>query len=181
MKKTVYIFLLKIILFITKFENRIRLYFYELKLGYKINFIEQGDGGLTISGDLSKFSISNTSHLKSNTFIESSGGVSIGEYFHCGRSLTIFSTNHNYKNPKSIPYDSLVINKPVQIKDFVWIGANVTIVPGVTIGEGVVVGSGSVVTKDIPDFAVIGGNPAVIIKYRDQKIFNDLKKNKLFY
>ena len=67
------------------------------------------------------------------------------------------------------------------VKDFVWFGANVTLVPGVTIGEGVVVGSGSVVTKNIPDYAVIGGNPAKVIKYRDKDTFEKLKNEKKYY
>ncbi len=149
--------------------------------GINLNFINQGNGGFTIAGDIKKFSIDNTSHLKSDTFIDCSGGVSIGRYFHTGRGLTIFSTNHNYENLNSIPYDDIEIEAPVIIKDFVWCGSNVTIVPGVTIGEGVVVAAGTVVTKDIPDYAVIGGNPHKIIKYRNIESFQHLKNEKKFY
>lgn len=53
----------------------------------------------------------------------------------------------------------------VIIKDKAWIGFNSTILKGVTIGVGAVVAAGSVVTKDVPDFAVVGGNPAKVIKY----------------
>lgn len=56
----------------------------------------------------------------------------------------------------------------ITIKDKVWIGFNCIILKGVTIGEGAVVASGSVVTKNVPDYAVVGGNPAVIIKYLKQ-------------
>ncbi|WP_285946812.1 CatB-related O-acetyltransferase, partial [Thomasclavelia cocleata] len=55
---------------------------------------------------------------------------------------------------------------PVVIGDNVWIGANVTILPGVTIGDYVVVAAGSVVTKDVPAYCVVGGNPARVIKKR---------------
>lgn len=149
--------------------------------GINVNFINQGNGGITIVGDLSKFAIDSTSHLKSNTFIECSGGVIIGKYFHTGRSLTIFSTNHNYNSDRSIPYDEVNIIKPVKIKDFVWCGTNVTIVPGVTIGEGVVIGSGTVVTKDVPDYAIIGGNPHKIIKYRDSELFKKLRDDERYF
>lgn len=144
--------------------------------GVNLRFVNQGSGGFTIAGDIKKFSIDSTSHLKSNTFIECSGGVSIGRYFHPGRGLTIFSTNHNYNSEISIPYDDMDIIRPVIIKNFVWCGANVTIVPGVTIGEGVVIGSGTVVTTDVPDYAIIGGNPHKIIKYRDSETFQRLKE-----
>ena len=55
---------------------------------------------------------------------------------------------------------------PVKIGDKVWIGGGVTILPGVTIGDNSVIGAGSVVTKDIPPYSVVVGNPAQIIKKR---------------
>ncbi len=61
----------------------------------------------------------------------------------------------NWKNVKS---------SPVIINDKAWIGFNVIILKGVTIGEGAVVGAGSVVTKDVPAYTVVGGNPAKIIR-----------------
>lgn len=57
-----------------------------------------------------------------------------------------------------------LVTKPVVIKNDAWIGLNVIILKGVTIGEGAIVGAGSVVTKDVPDYAVVAGNPARIIK-----------------
>lgn len=148
--------------------------------GIELNFVPQGGFYFEIAGDVRKFSIDPTSHIKSDTFIECSGGVRIGRYFHPGRGLTIFSTNHNYVFGTRIPYDSTVIEKPVTIEDFVWCGANVTIVPGVRVGEGAVIAAGSVVTKDVPRCAVIGGNPACILKFRDIERFDDLKAKNLF-
>jgi acetyltransferase-like isoleucine patch superfamily enzyme len=58
-----------------------------------------------------------------------------------------------------------VRHAPIVIKDKAWIGFNCIILKGVTIGEGAVVGAGSVVTADVPDYAVVAGNPAQIIKY----------------
>lgn len=153
----------------------------ERNYGIEIKFVNQGEGGLNIVGDLSKFKFDKTSHLKSGTFIECTGGVDIGMYFHTGRGLTIFSTNHNYDSEIAIPYDAESILKSVKIGDFVWCGANVTIMPGVNIGDGVVIGGGAVVTKDIPDYAVIGGNPAKVIKYRNIDKFLELKKEGKFY
>ncbi len=56
------------------------------------------------------------------------------------------------------------LGKPVTIGNNVWIGGRAVINPGVTIGDNVVVASGAVVTKDVPDNVVVGGNPARIIK-----------------
>jgi acetyltransferase-like isoleucine patch superfamily enzyme len=149
--------------------------------GIPLNFVAQGGFDFEIMGDISRFSISETSHLKSGTYIETSGGVRIGRYFHPGRGLTIFSTNHNYLDCDRIPYDEVEISGPVTIGDFVWCGANVTIVPGVTIGEGAVIGAGSVVTRDVPPMAVVGGNPAKVIKYRDAAHFEKRKAHGAFH
>lgn len=152
-----------------------------IKSGQKINFVPQGGYSLSILGDVSKFSIHETSCLKSDTVIECSGSVEIGKYLHVGKGLTIFSSNHKYDNSETIPYDKKSINKKVIIKDFVWLGANVTIVPGVTIGQGAVVGAGSVVTKDVPEYAVVGGNPAKVLKFRNKEQFLKLYNEKKFF
>jgi len=57
----------------------------------------------------------------------------------------------------------------IVIKNDVWIGVNCTILDGITIGNGAVIAAGSIVTKDVPSYAIVGGNPAKIIKYRFPK------------
>ena len=64
---------------------------------------------------------------------------------------------------------SKVNSKPINIRDDAWIGMNVIVLKGVTIGQGAIVGAGSVVTKDVPDWTVVAGNPAVVIKNLDKK------------
>lgn len=103
------------------------------------------------------------------------GAVTFGNYFHSGEDIVIITTNHNYDNAAYIPYDKTRIRKPVVIKDFVWLGHGVIICPGVTIGEGAIIAAGAVVTKDVPDYAIAGGNPAKVIKYRNIEQFNALK------
>jgi len=163
-----------------RLKQMIEIKKYEIQSNQQIHFVSQGNGGLNIVGDIENFKIDSTSHLKSNTYIECNGCVTIGKYFHTGKDLVILSTNHNYEG-QSIPYDETYIKKPVIIQDFVWFGIDVKILPGVTVGEGVIVGMGSVVTKDIPDYAIVGGNPAKIIKYRDIEQFKKLKYEKKFY
>lgn len=119
-------------------------------------------------------------NFNDNVFINGSGEVRIGNYFHTGVNLTIISSNHNYDNATAIPYDKIRIKKAVIIKDFVWCGNNVTIIPGITIGEGAIIAAGAVVTKNVPDYAIVGGNPAVIIKYRNIDHFLKLKAEEKF-
>jgi chloramphenicol O-acetyltransferase type B len=140
--------------------------------------------GLFIGGEFKGFGknihLGHHVSFNDNVFMNGSGEVSIGNYFHTGINLTIISSNHNFENATSIPYDKVRINKPVTIKDFVWCGNNVTIIPGVTIGEGAIIAAGSVVVKDVPDCAIVGGNPAQIIRYRNKEEFYKLKEEKKF-
>ena len=96
--------------------------------------------------------------------IQGSGNVTIGNNFHSGIECMIITSIHNYDNGKAIPYDDTIISKDVTIEDNVWLGNRVIILPGVTIGEGAVVGAGSVVTKDVPAWTVVAGNPAKVVK-----------------
>lgn len=61
---------------------------------------------------------------------------------------------------------SLQTHQKVTIKNDVWIGANSVVMPGVTVSNGAVIGASAVVTSDVPDYAVVAGVPAKIIKYR---------------
>lgn len=61
------------------------------------------------------------------------------------------------------------LGAPITIGEDCWLGGGVTICPGVTIGRGCTVGAGSVVTKDVPDFHVVAGNPAKIIRKIEPK------------
>lgn len=64
---------------------------------------------------------------------------------------------------------SNVNSKPIKICNDSWIGMNVIILKGVTVGEGAIVGAGSVVTKDVPAWTVVAGNPAVVVKTLDNR------------
>lgn len=82
---------------------------------------------------------------------------------------SIFTEKHNATGFDWISNSSLEKvdpYKPVTIGNDVWIGLRVMVLGGVTIGDGAVVGAGAIVTKDVPPYAVVGGVPARIIKYR---------------
>lgn len=107
------------------------------------------------------------------------GRVEIGKYFHSGTECLIITSNHNYEG-EAIPYDRMDIAKNVKIGDFVWFGSRVLVLPGVTIGEGAIIQAGAVVVNDIPAYAIAGGNPARVFKYRDKEHFNKLKSEGKF-
>lgn len=141
--------------------------------------------GLDIDGHFKgiseNFKYGNYFQINDNFFVHGSGSVTIGDYFHCGHNITILTTSHNIFNYTKIPYDEKRIDRSVVIGDFVWFGDNVMINPGVKIGEGAIVFAGSVVTKDVPPLALVGGNPAKIIRYRDKDLFYRLKDEKKFF
>lgn len=98
-----------------------------------------------------------------------SGPLTIGNDVMIGPEVMIFTQNHETSNLDIPMRLQTAPKKAVIIGNDVWIAARVIILPGVTIGNGVIIGAGAVVTKDIPDFAVVGGVPAKILKYRYQK------------
>lgn len=90
---------------------------------------------------------------------------------------------HKYTCVTTYPYKALDLNMgdeavskgAIEIKDDVWIGYNSLILSGVTLGQGAVIAAGSVVVKDVPPYAIVGGNPAKIIKYRfDSEVIEKL-------
>ncbi|GAA0361226.1 maltose O-acetyltransferase [Bacillus horti] len=94
--------------------------------------------------------------------------VTIGDHCMLAPGVHIYTATH--------PLDPIVrasgaeYGKPVTIGNYVWIGGRAVINPGVTIGNNVVIASGAVVTKDVPDNVVVGGNPARVIKEIKQDI-----------
>lgn len=71
--------------------------------------------------------------------------------------------NYNGNNVMNKDWSD-VISKPIIIKSKVWIGFNVIILKGVIVGEGAVIAAGSVVTKNVPPWTIVAGNPAVVVK-----------------
>ncbi len=109
------------------------------------------------------------------------GKVVIGDNFHSGSDCLMIAEIHNYDTGKAIPYDATYIPKNITIKDNVWLGSRVIVLGEVTIGEGAIIQAGSVVCRDIPDYAVAGGHPATVFKYRDINHYTKLKKSCSFH
>ena len=105
-------------------------------------------------------------HIGERVFINSGckfqdqGGIFIGNDCLIGHNATLCTINHN---PDPDHRGDMTF-MPIYIEDKVWLGANVTILPGVTIGEGAIVAAGAVVTKDVEPRTVVGGVPARFIK-----------------
>ncbi len=98
--------------------------------------------------------------INSGCCFQDQGGIEIGDNVFIGQQVVIATINHDMI-PKM---RANMYPAPVKIGNDVWIGAHATILSGVTIGNGAVIAAGAVVTKDVPENAVVGGVPAKIIK-----------------
>lgn len=88
--------------------------------------------------------------------------ITIGQHVMMGKHCIIICQNHKYLAEGYAGNEG----KDVTIDDFAWLGHRVTILPGVRIGRHSIIGAGAVVTKNIPDYAIAVGNPAVVKKFR---------------
>lgn len=118
--------------------------------------------------------------LLNKTRIHGGGDVTVGNHVFFGGNTLICSQNHDYDTGELIPFGFKYILKPVRIDDCVWVGANVTILPGSHICEGAIIQAGSVVHGEIPPCAIAGGNPAKVFAHRDRAHYEDLKAKRLF-
>ena len=123
-------------------------------------------------------------HIGGGTILISTAGIHIGNDVTIAWNCTVYDHNSHPLDWSLRANDTLqecadlvncgdslahkdwsnVISKPIRIEDKVWIGFGVVILKGVTVGTGAVIGAGSVVTKDVPPFTVVAGNPAQIVK-----------------
>lgn len=95
--------------------------------------------------------------------------VTIGQHVMIGQECLMYTRNHRTDDlTRTMDTQGFELPRPIVIGDDVWIGSRVTILPGVHIGNGAVIGAGAVVTKNVPDYEVWGGNPAHFLKSRRQ-------------
>ena len=112
--------------------------------------------------------IGKNAHIGEYTHITAINKIQIGDNLLTGRWVTITDNSHgeiDYESMKTAPIMRPLQSKgPVIIGDNVWIGDKATILPHVTIGDGSVIAANAVVTKDVPAYSVVAGNPAKVIK-----------------
>ena len=98
--------------------------------------------------------------------IRCAGGVEIGDNTIFGNYVSLHSENHNFANVETPIRCQGVNRKGIVIGEDCWIGAKVTILDGTKIGNGCIVAAGAVVRGEIPEYSIIGGIPAKVIKMR---------------
>lgn len=167
------------------FIEFLRKVWHDLKLiSFTIKYRKQNKNNFTQPMnlfDLSKVSIGKYTYgnLNIRTFNNKDEYLSIGNF--CSISNNVFfilGGEHDYKKISTYPFKVKLLNEhnesitkgKIIIDDDVWIGFGAIILSGVHIGKGAIIGAGSVVTKDVPEYAIVAGNPAKIIKFRFDEI-----------
>lgn len=112
-------------------------------------------GGVTIGSD---------TIVGDHAFLDGRAPLSIGSHVDIASGVMVYNSEHNLESEGFEARE-----EPVEIGDYVFIGPRVIILPGVKIGKGAVVAAGAVVTKDVPDFTIVGGVPAKEIGERKNK------------
>lgn len=134
-------------------------------------------GNLEVQRDGGCISVGKACYIGDNTRIWAARAIDIGDNVLIAHNTNIFDNDTHPTDFSERRQDANNIfngggrkdfptlkSKPVRICDDAWIGCNACVMKGVTIGKGAIVAAGSVVTKDVPDFAVVAGNPAKTVK-----------------
>lgn len=141
----------------TYIPNPIRKFYlllYNIKIG-KHSSIHRGCKFFHVG----KITIGNNSVINFGCYLDNRRGIYIGNNVGIAHNTKIYTLGHNLDSPRFETKGA-----SVTIKDNVFIFSNTLIMPGVTINEGAIVLAGSVVTKDVPAYTIVGGNPAIAIK-----------------
>ncbi len=135
---------------------------------YRISGVKIGKGSTIHMGaifyDPKNISIGQDSVIGEGAVLDGRDKLSIGNHVDIASEVMIYNCEHDVNSS-----DFSAICAPVLIEDCVFIGPRAIILPGVRIGKGAVVGAGAVVTKDVADFAIVGGVPAGVIGERKNK------------
>lgn len=94
------------------------------------------------------------------------GRIELGDAVRIGAHTSLLGFNHTMADPDTEVFRQPITSKGIRVGNDVWIGSHVVVLDGVTVGDRAVVGAGSVVTKDVPPGAVVGGNPAKVLRWR---------------
>ncbi len=135
--------------------------------------------GISKITGLSQIEIGDNVVVGENACIRGEGGLSVGDNCHFSRNLVIYTHSHNYDG-SALPYDDTFRFRKVTIERNVWVGMNVTILPGAHIKEGAIIGAAAVVAGTVEPLAIVGAAVAHPIKYRDKEHYDTLESERRY-
>ncbi|MDB5258742.1 MAG: transferase [Chitinophagaceae bacterium] len=131
--------------------------------------VEKSIEGSVLIGTPDKLIIGQEVAFGGNVILYANETISIGDYTMIGMNSILHTTTHDHKEHPMWRYR---IDRPIHIGQHVWIGTSCVILAGVIIEDYTVVAAGSVVAANVPKGAIVGGNPAKIIGYRDPSVYS---------
>lgn len=135
---------------------------------YRLDGVSIGNGSTIHMGarfyDPTNISIGDDTIVGEFSVLDGRDALVIGNHVDIASEVMIYNSQHDVNDG-----DFKAITAPVVIEDYVFIGPRAIILPGVTVGKGAVIAAGAVVTKDVPQYAIVGGVPAQIIGERKNK------------
>lgn len=168
--KRIYNYFLDFELMLLRWVGHIPIHFVR-RFFYKISGVRIGKGS-TIHMWASFFqpkniTIGEDTVIGDHAFLDGRSSVRIGNHVDIASQVLIYNSEHDINSE-----DFHAIEESVEIDDYVFVGPRAIILPGVKIGKGAIVAAGAVVTKDVPNFAVVGGVPGKVISERKNKTPN---------
>jgi acetyltransferase-like isoleucine patch superfamily enzyme len=113
--------------------------------------------------------IGNYVQINWGCYISGEGGLEIGDRVLIGPNVCILSAGHGYIDDTRLIQEQGLTYGKIVIEDDVWIGGGSVILQGVKLSKGCVIGGGSTVVKNVPPYAVVGGGPAKVMKWRGKR------------
>jgi acetyltransferase-like isoleucine patch superfamily enzyme len=135
--------------------------------------LENSLAGAVVSGDGSNIVLGKDVSFGGHVLLFGTAPIRIGDNTMIGYGAIIHTSTHDYADH---PMWYKRIDRPVSIGKDVWIGTGAILLPGVVVEDYAVVGAGAVVTANVPKGAIVAGNPAVILKWRDPSTYNGQRK-----
>jgi acetyltransferase-like isoleucine patch superfamily enzyme len=137
---------------------------------YKSLFKKLGENVVIMEGTkilyFENIKIGDYCSLNEQCYLHGKGNITIGSWVRIGWNVSLITIKHRFSDRTTKIKKQGISISPIVIGDDVWIGANAIILEGVTIGTGAVIAAGAVVTKEVPEYAIVAGVPAKIIGWR---------------
>ncbi len=135
---------------------------------YRLEGFKIGHGSAIHMGavfyNIKNIKVGSDTIIGENAVLDGRDTLSIGSHVDIASEVMIYNAQHDLSDPSF-----KAVNAPVVIEDYVFIGPRAIILPGVSVGKGAVIGAGAIVTKDVPEFMIVGGVPAKVIGERKLK------------
>ncbi|WP_324761041.1 acyltransferase [Haloarcula sp. GH36] len=127
------------------------------------------DNTVIASGAIVRGTVDIGADCSVNPYVNIAGDVTIGDGVRIASTASIWGQNHVFEDPDTPIHEQGNRYEGIEIGDDVWIGAGAVVLDGTVVGPHSIIGAGTVVTADVPEFAIVAGNPGTVVDYRGER------------